>query len=155
MPIEGLAQLIREVESHKERFETTRPNVSEASIGWHIEHIALVINQVIAAIEKSDPKSYRYRFSLVKIWILWSGKVPRGKVKAPQAVVPKEIPTKEAIEQHIEKAFQKVSILPKLDPNQFFRHPIFGDIKLKSAIRFLEVHTIHHLNIIKDIAKSA
>jgi hypothetical protein len=35
--------------------------------------------------------------------------------------------------------------------DHFFEHPYFGKLKLKETIRFLEIHTTHHLSIIEDI----
>jgi len=36
---------------------------------------------------------------------------------------------------------------------QYFTHPIFGDLQLPSAIRFLYVHSYHHEKIIRDIVE--
>ena len=41
-----------------------------------------------------------------------------------------------------------------MEPNRFFTHPVFGDLNLKLAVRFLEVHTQHHLNGWKTDSKT-
>jgi hypothetical protein len=42
--------------------------------------------------------------------------------------------------------------LETLNANSYFTHPYFGDLNLKKTIWFLNLHTNHHLKIIKDIA---
>jgi len=56
--------------------------------------------------------------------------------------------------QQIEKAKIKLEELRELNPQQFFNHPGFGNLRLKKTIQFLEIHTQHHLKIIEDIERS-
>ena len=42
--------------------------------------------------------------------------------------------------------------LETLNANSYFKHPYFGDLNLKKTLWFLNLHTNHHLKIIKDIA---
>jgi hypothetical protein len=51
----------------------------------------------------------------------------------------------------IEKAKQKSEVFGKLDSNQFFTHPVFGNLKLKQARRIVAIHTQHHIKIINEI----
>ena len=44
--------------------------------------------------------------------------------------------------------------LENISKDHYFEHPFFGKIKRKETIRFLEIHTNHHLKIIDDILKS-
>jgi hypothetical protein len=37
---------------------------------------------------------------------------------------------------------------------QYFHHPFFGHLKLNKTIKFLEIHTNHHLQIIHEIIHS-
>jgi len=43
--------------------------------------------------------------------------------------------------------------LKTLPKDRYFEHPFFGKLKLKQTINFLEIHTMHHLDIIEDIKK--
>jgi hypothetical protein len=43
--------------------------------------------------------------------------------------------------------------LESISNNHYFEHPFLGKLKKKAAIRFLEIHTNHHLKIIEDIIK--
>lgn len=35
----------------------------------------------------------------------------------------------------------------------FFKHPYFGNLNVKDAIKMLKLHTRHHIDIINDIIK--
>jgi hypothetical protein len=41
--------------------------------------------------------------------------------------------------------------LDSIGAGHYFSHPYFGDTKKKDVIPFLEMHTDHHLKIIKEI----
>ncbi|WP_348823307.1 hypothetical protein [Flavobacterium aestuarii] len=81
-------------------------------------------------------------------------KIPKGKVKAPKAVLPKEDFTADSLKVHIEKSRYNVEKLNTLTPKHYFEHPFMGHLKLKPTIRFIKLHTQHHFNIIKEITKS-
>ena len=81
-------------------------------------------------------------------------KIPRGKAKAPQVVVPKEGITIADLEYHLTKARDAIKALEFVSKNHFFKHPYFGDLKKKQTILFLEIHTQHHLKIIQDIVSN-
>ena len=57
------------------------------------------------------------------------------------------------IKEIIQEARLSLDSLFKAQKNQYFTHPIFGDLQLRKAIKFLGVHTNHHEKIIRDILK--
>jgi hypothetical protein len=61
-----LNQQIDEMESLLSERETQNLKVSAGSVGWHLEHNLLVINQVIQGIKSSDARQYKARFSMPK-----------------------------------------------------------------------------------------
>jgi hypothetical protein len=127
--------------------------VSSVNVGWHIEHSSLVIIKIVESISKSDLKKYKWKFNIKRSFVFFLEKFPRGKAKAPEIVKPKEnekadfpkllIQTKEALQK-----------LKQTDPNQYFRHPIFGDLNKKNTFIMLDIHTRHHLAIVKDIIRA-
>jgi hypothetical protein len=147
------AQLI-ELGNRIQNQEILNPLVSKSSVGWHIEHTLLVMNLTIDSIQKSNPDNYKKAFNFNRFIVFVMNKIPRGKVRAPKAVQPKEDFTTESLKVHLEKSKHNLEKLNTLNPNAYFNHPFMGHLKLKPTIRFIKLHTQHHLNIIKEITES-
>ena len=130
-----------------------QPTISEGDVGWHIVHSCLVINSVCTAVLTSDPSTFVKKFSLKAYLVLLFNSFPRGKVKAPSFTVPPEQLSSDTILQHIQDARKSVEALTKASQNQYFKHPMFGNINTAGTFKFLSVHTYHHWKIIRDILK--
>lgn len=148
-----LEEYISRLESHIPNQELTNPKVSKASVGWHIDHSLKVINNVCLAVQSSDPNTYEKNMTFLGKFLLTLGKLPRGKAKAPKHVMPPEMIEKNALVKQTEQAKKNIETINLLPQNAYFKHPIFGNINKKRVTRFLEIHTNHHLNIIKDILR--
>lgn len=148
-----LNNLIDELEQHILFLDKTNASVSKASVGWHIEHSLKVLTQIIDAVEKSDPNTYKWRFNLKSTLVLSFNKIPRGKGKAPKTVLPEGNITHDTLKHHVEKTRFMMNKIENLHPNHYFKHPYFGDMNLKPTKKFIAIHTNHHLKIIKDIIK--
>ncbi len=150
--LEQLTRQLHELKDHVQHFEISNERVSAANVGWHIEHSLLVIDGVIESLSKSDPSTFKAPFNLKKIIIYLLGKFPRGKARAPKSVRPKtEVYSQEELSAHVETSTKNVPSLYQLEPKAYFKHPIFGNLALNDSIRFLEMHTEHHLRIIRAI----
>ncbi|MBC2844280.1 DUF1569 domain-containing protein [Winogradskyella flava] len=141
------------IESYIPRFEENNLKVSKSTVGWQLDHCLKVINNVSTALETSDFGLYQNNFSVLGKLFLALGYFPRGKGKAPKHVIPPEVILKADLISQLESARSNVKNIANLDTNAFFKHPLFGDINTKRVYRFLEVHTNHHLKIIKDMLK--
>lgn len=151
-----LSKLVQELESYIPKYETTNTAVSTSTVGWQIAHTFKVLVSIINTLEKSEPKTYQKKFNFIRTIILWSGKIPRGKAKAPKIVRPKEAElTLEALKEQVAVAQQALEKLVQLPSNTHFSHPVFGDLQKKDAIRFMDIHTQHHVNIVRDILSSS
>ncbi len=148
-----LRHLINEIETKIAKEEVINPAVSKSSVGWHIEHSLLTINLIIEALKKSNPDAYQWKFSFIKTLVYTLNKIPRGRAKAPDIVRPKNNFTLETLKNHLEMTKRKLEEMATLHPNNYFEHPFFGKLKLKPTIKFLKIHTRHHLDIINDIIK--
>jgi hypothetical protein len=152
--MEKLKKLIQDLESKIPNQEMLNPTISRSSVGWHIEHTLLTMNLVIGALQKSNPENYKRTSNFYRVLVFAMNKIPRGKAKAPKIVQPKEDFNVESIKSHIEKGKVKLAELNSIGETNYFEHPYFGHLKLKPTIKFLEIHTNHHLHIINDIIKS-
>lgn len=132
---------------HENRLNTA---VSSVNVGWHIEHTSLVIIKIIETVTKSDPKKYKWKFNIKRSFVFFLNKFSRGKATAPDIVKPKQI-EKTNFPQLLIQTKEALQRLKQADPNQYFRHPIFGDLNKKNTFIMLDIHTRHHLQIVKDI----
>ena len=146
-----LLQVLNDFEKQAPLYLKNNKMVSDANVGWHIMHSCLVITSITEAIRKSDPSLYKKKFSWKAFLVLLLNKIPRGKAKAPSFTQPASEVTMSMVLQQIEDARKSAESLLTADKRQYFTHPIFGDLQLPTAIKFLYVHSYHHEKIIKDI----
>ena len=146
-----LLNVLNDFEKHTPQYMANNIVVSEGKVGWHIIHSCLVISSVTKAIIASDPALYKKKFSWKAFFVLLFNKIPRGKVKAPSFTQPASEVSREMVLQQIAEARKSAESLLTAENNKYFTHPIFGDLQLSTAIKFLYVHTYHHEKIIKDI----
>lgn len=148
-----LLPLLHQLENHISNFEKTNPNVSNSTVGWQIDHCLLVINGIIGQIEISDPLKFQPKWTFPKFMVFITGKIPRGKAKAPKVVIPTQVATQDELIAKLAAAKNNVLKLDSFSENQFFNHPYFKDLNVKQTKKFLTIHTKHHLKIIEDILK--
>ena len=148
-----LLPLLLRLENQISNFEKTNPNVSNSTVGWQIDHCLLVINGIIGQLEISDPSKYQPKWTFPKFMVFTTGKIPRGKAKAPKVVIPTQVATQEELIAKLAAAKNNVLKLDSFSENQFFNHPYFKDLNVKQIKKFLTIHTKHHLKIIQDILK--
>ena len=152
--MENLESQLAYFESQLDKFETVNYAVSEGTIGWHISHCTMVCASIINALKASDENTYSKKFSLKKTIVFFTKKIPRGKAKAPSAVQLKDDINKVTIVLGIAKAKEKISQSNLLIENKYFNHPVFGNLNVKNAKKFLLIHNNHHIKIIVDILKN-
>ena len=148
-----LSALANELETKIQHSEKLNNAVSEASVGWHIHHGLLVALKIIDAVEKSNPADYKHEFKLRKLLIFTLNKIPRGRAKAPEAVMPKENINGDKLYEQIQFLKTRLAVLNTLQPGNYFKHPVFGNLNLKATVKMLQLHTKHHLKIINDIIR--
>ena len=149
--MDRLANLLESVERFIPEYGRTVENVSKGSIGWHIEHSLLTVERIIDAVRLSDAGTYKRAFKPNHIVVLYLGFIPRGKAQAPKVVRPKSEMNAEELQAHLTNVKEKLTEINTISPKQYFLHPFLGNLNKKQTVRFLEVHTNHHLKIIKDI----
>ncbi len=149
--MQKLLKLVDALQAQIQYFENVNPAVSSSSVGWQIEHSCLVIIKITETVKHSDPKKYQTQFNFKKWFVFLTGKFPRGRAQAPASVMPIGAITKESLLEAIQAAKQAIAELTVCEKNQYFQHPIFGNLNTASTLYFLGIHTKHHLHIIEDI----
>ncbi|HSK13703.1 MAG TPA: DinB family protein [Phnomibacter sp.] len=152
--MKDLRPLLKELEDTIEHHTVLRPEVSSGAVGWHIEHCLLVIDVSIAALQKSDPAAYKWSFNFWRVLLFLLGWFPRGRARSPKAVQPKQSMEAPLLQEHLQLTRERLNLLGSLGKDQFMKHPYFGLLDLAATGRFLELHTKHHLKIIRDILRS-
>jgi len=133
--------------------DTENLRVSKGNIAWHLDHSLKVINSVCTSFKASKESEYKRQFNATRALIFTLGFFPRGKVKAPKQVVPPTVIEKKDIENQLKEAIENIEVIKNLHPHQNFVHPIFKQLNRQQTLKFLKLHTNHHLKIIHDILK--
>ena len=60
----NIDQILMSLENKFKFFESKNQDISQGSVGWHIEHSLLVIIKICESINNSDPSKYEWKFSL-------------------------------------------------------------------------------------------
>ena len=133
--------------------DTINLEVSEASVAWHMDHIYLMVNQLHKALKYSDESNYKADSNKTRDYVFTSKTLPRGQVAAPESVSPKGTITINTLQMHYDEALAIVEKLPMLAEKKHLNHSILGTLNRDETIKFLTIHTEHHLKIIRDILK--
>ncbi|UAM98723.1 DUF1569 domain-containing protein [Polaribacter litorisediminis] len=126
-------------------------SVSKGNVAWHLDHSLKVINSVCTTFKASKESEYKRQFNATRLLIFALGFFPRGKVKAPKQVTPPTIIEKKDLKNQLNEAIKNIEVIKNLHPHQNFVHPIFKQLDRNQTLKFLKLHTTHHLKIIKDI----
>jgi len=151
--MKNLDAILPELANYIADYNQSNHAISEASVGWHIEHSLLVIKQVTATVAQSEPKLYKSKFNVKRFFVFLTKTIPRGKAQAPKVVIPVEEITIETLQESLKNTYQAIAYLKDCQENQYFMHPFFGQLNKKQTIKFLAIHTKHHLKIVRDVLK--
>ena len=151
--MKNLDAILPELASYIADHNQSNQAISQVDVGWHIEHSLLVIKQITATVAQSEPKLYKSKFNLKRFIVFLTKTIPRGKAKAPKVVIPSEEITVDSLQESLKNTYQAIAYLKDCQEKQYFMHPFFGQLNKKQTIKFLAIHTDHHLKIIRDILK--
>lgn len=149
--IEKIRSQLSQIEAYIPHFEVVNKSVSKVSVGWQLDHSLKVINGVIKTMSNSNPTDYKRNLNLSRIVLFGLNFIPRGKAKAPKVVLPPEIISKQDLLKQLYTAKDLLEGIDQLDEANHFKHFVFGTLSKKQTLRFLDLHTNHHLKIARDI----
>ena len=134
--------------------DTFSPDVSAKSSYWQLDHLLQVCLSISRVMDfPKDPLSTRIKSPYVRAFVLITTYIPRGGGKAPDIVLPKTDKNQADLLEMLDQWEQKLPKLAQLDPDAGFDHPMFGWFRRDSTLRFIRIHTKHHLKIVHDILK--
>jgi len=136
--------------AHSSRLKT---EVSAKGVDWHIDHSLKVLNGVSKSLKRSDPSEYKRQFNLLRSIVFAFQIIPKGKGRAPKTVVNDGEILEKDLYLQLKEAKEQLMELEDISEKSFFKHPYFGLLSLKMSMQFLNIHTRHHIKIIRDIIK--
>ncbi len=151
--IDTITELLSKIEGYIPKKDMRNDSVSKSDVGWQLDHALKVINGVSGIMIKTNPNKYKKDFNLMRTVLFPLCYIPRGRAKSPKIVLPPNIILKEDLSAQLQSAhinIENVNVLPK---TSHFKHHVFGMLSKKQTLRFLEIHTKHHLKIVSDILK--
>ena len=146
-----LEKEVNELEALMPFYNVKNSNVSSRGVDWHIDHCLKIITGVSDLLRSSNPDDYKWKFNVTRFYVFIKGAIPRGKAKAPKAVNNKEEILLKDLESQLTEVKNKISGLENLPAKANFKHLYFGCINRDETIKFLTIHTNHHLKIMRDI----
>ena len=147
-----MADHFEKFEQYLEKRDERNIEVSQADLAWHLDHILKTMNTIYDAVEQSETEKFPgSSFSIQKKMLFLMGDFPRGVAQAPESVRPPEVILTDDLLSQLERSKRRMNDAHKLDPGQYFDHPVFGPMGRNEAIRFIRIHTDHHYKIIEDI----
>ncbi|WP_104735353.1 DUF1569 domain-containing protein [Hanstruepera ponticola] len=150
---ESLIPLLKKLESYIQFKDERNNTISNSDVAWQIDHSLKVINLVTEALASSNPDQYKWCFNKWRLLLFTLNYIPRGKAKAPKIVRPPEVILTDDLNKQVSLAYKNVENLKPLNENAYFTHFVFGQLNKTKTIQFLQLHTNHHLKIIRDILK--
>jgi Protein of unknown function (DUF1569) len=150
---------VTEIKSLLNARDNRVPRVSGWSSHQHLDHMLKVMKLSLSQLlsgEKLTPRNPRLTFPG---WaVLLFGKIPRGRIQAPEIVQPDNSPLETLIieVESLEGLFPQLYRL--LEQKDFLRrtmkHPTLGILTASHWLRFLVIHNNHHLKIIRELEES-
>ncbi|GAA4270886.1 DUF1569 domain-containing protein [Aquimarina gracilis] len=133
--------------------DSLNTEVSKVAVAWHLDHSLKVINAICDTLQASNPGTYKKNFNAARLFSFTLGFIPRGRAQSPKSVIPPDTIRTDDIVSQLSSARDKLIALEGLDEKSNFKHPVFNRLNKRQAKRFIEIHTRHHLKIVKDILK--
>jgi hypothetical protein len=155
-------ELVETAAGSDEEYLASRAELSGWSIGQHLDHMANANREMAGAIQKilaGEAGSSRSGLTVVGRAVLTTGWIPRGVGKAPDYTTPKATSSnqiKDNLSRSLEAVRQLGDVLPGIDSSRGRAdHFAFGGLTPIQWLRVIDVHTRHHLKIIRDIERAA
>jgi hypothetical protein len=126
-------------------------SVSHWSVGMQIHHCCLATAAICQSLIDSKPPPPRRRWSPITSIVFLSGRIPRGRGKAPEVALPKQDISTDELVPLLDRSEQLLEQVSQLDRSRWFKHFAFGILDRDKSLKLLRIHNRHHLRIVADI----
>ena len=130
------------------------PEVSKWSAGMHVHHCCLATIEVCQSLVSSNPPPPPSPFSLVTSVIFLTGRIPRGRGKSPEQVIPRAGIWTNELEGLLQESERMLEAARQVSPDHWFRHFAFGVLDRDRTLKFIGIHNRHHARIVQDILRA-
>lgn len=144
----GLAQLVPHA-------AVRAPGRSSWTVGQHVEHCVLATLAISRLVRESSPPVPPVGFAWRRRILLATGRIPRGRARAPEAVVPTEELDPDRLGERVAEAVDAVAALRAAAPDGWFRHFVLGPMDRDTSLRFVRIHNRHHERIAREVLAHA
>ncbi len=155
---ESLSELDRQFERMRtlvQRAQERDEAVSGWTVGDHLEHICTVAAGFGVVLITGRGPVFEAAMPEARHMVLSDGHIPRGKIKAPPAASPKGLASIDAYTRMLDKTLTRLKSAAQQPDERTADHPLLGTMTRDEVLRFVVVHTAHHLGIIDDYGKAA
>ena len=121
-----------EIESMISYRDVGTPEVSEANVAWHLDHTLKVINNIVDTLNASDPNLFESDINMARTFVWSTGKIPRGRGKAPASALPPDSISTSDLYLQIERAKKNIELIASIQDDQYFVHSVFGNLEAQS-----------------------
>lgn len=137
------------------RLDAAAPEVSAWTVGMQVQHALIATREISRGLAGSAPGARKPTRSVIAGLILLTGRIPRGRGRAPRASLPSADITEEGLRTLLAEAREALAATSALPRDAWWEHPRFGVMHRDTAVRFLHIHNRHHLAIARDILRRA
>lgn len=163
--VEALERAV-ELAEDPDAFAARAPEVSDWSVGRHLEHVLLAnrgmvdwLSRVAQGEEVPPPDDPEGGPTVAGRLALLFGRIPRGRGRAPDGTVPEGRAREEVaagLAEVLERARRLadgIGAIRRADARM--THPALGTLDAAQWLRFAHVHQDHHERIVRDVLRSA
>jgi hypothetical protein len=128
--------------------------VSGWSVAEHVDHMYKVAMSIVRRLADASAEPLPRGVNFLGRLVLLFGWIPRGRGKSPSRLIGTRADGAE-IDAALLRLERELDALPpeglRTSRGKIVPHPLFGALTPPQALRFIVVHTRHHLKIIREI----
>jgi len=129
--------------------------ISSWSVYQQVDHLLTVCERVLHRLTTDKGETQLKPLTLLGRATLWTGWIPRGRADAPAEVLPASRSKAELLQLLTQLGAVLAEVKDSAKPIccSGFHHPLLGYLTGTQWLKFLTIHTKHHLKIIRDIRR--